>query len=189
MSTLHTRIYSIFDGCFLFSLLQTIVQWIFLHLSSNFVKSLSPSSNTKIVLIAKSCPTLCACMDCSPPGSPVHGILEARILEGVAISFSRGSSRPRDRTHISCTGKWFLYYTATREAPRPTPPWKLALMNNIFLLSKDFETKSSLFNFFPPLASLSWGINLKWIYEFLLGVIGVSGSRKPVNIWTISCYT
>ena len=40
-------------------------------------------------------------MDCSPPGSSVHGILQARILEWVAISFSRGSSRPRDQTQVS----------------------------------------------------------------------------------------
>jgi len=41
-------------------------------------------------------------MDGSPPGSSVHGIFQARILEWVAISYSRGSSRPRDQTHISC---------------------------------------------------------------------------------------
>ena len=41
-------------------------------------------------------------MDCSPPGSSVHGILQARILEQVAISSSRGSSRPRDWAHVSC---------------------------------------------------------------------------------------
>ena len=50
------------------------------------------------VLVAQSCPTLCDPMDCSPPGSSVHGILQARILEWVAISFSRGSSQPRDKT-------------------------------------------------------------------------------------------
>ena len=44
---------------------------------------------------------LCDPVDCSPPGSSVHGILQARILEWVAISFSRGSSRPRDQTQIS----------------------------------------------------------------------------------------
>ena len=50
----------------------------------------------------------CDPMDYSPPGSSVHGILQARILEWVAISFSRGSSRPRDRTHIACiTGGFF----------------------------------------------------------------------------------
>ena len=42
-------------------------------------------------------------MDCSPPGSSVHGISQARILQQVAISFSRGSSQPRYRTHVSCT--------------------------------------------------------------------------------------
>ena len=45
--------------------------------------------------------TLCNSVDCSPPGSSVHGILQARILEWVAISFSRGSSQPRYRTHVS----------------------------------------------------------------------------------------
>ena len=47
-------------------------------------------------LVAQSCPTLCDPTDCSLPGSSVHGILQVRILEWVAISFSRGSSRPRD---------------------------------------------------------------------------------------------
>ena len=51
---------------------------------------------------ARSCPTLCNPMDCSPPGSSVHGISQAGILEWVAISFSRGSSQLRDRTHVSC---------------------------------------------------------------------------------------
>ena len=53
-------------------------------------------------LVAQLCPTLCDPMDCSPPGSSVHGILQARILEWVAISFSRGSSSPRDQTQVSC---------------------------------------------------------------------------------------
>ena len=51
--------------------------------------------------VAQSCLTLCDPMDCSPPGSSIHGILQARILEWVAISFSRGSSRPRDQTQVS----------------------------------------------------------------------------------------
>ena len=50
------------------------------------------------MLVTQSCPTLCNHVDCSPPGSSVHGILQARILEWVAISFSRGSSQPRDQT-------------------------------------------------------------------------------------------
>ena len=53
---------------------------------------------------------------CNPPGSSVHGISQARILERVAISFSRGSSRPRDRGCISCIDRWILYQCTTWEA-------------------------------------------------------------------------
>ena len=59
---------------------------------------------------AQSCLTLCDPIDYSPPGSSVHGILPARILKWVAISSSRGSSQPRDRTHISCIGRRVLYH-------------------------------------------------------------------------------
>ena len=60
----------------------------------------------------QSCLTLCEPVDCTPPGSSVRGILQARILEWVAISSSRGSSRPRDRTRVtcvSCIDRWVLY--------------------------------------------------------------------------------
>ena len=50
--------------------------------------------------VTQSCPTLCGLMDCSLPGSSVHGIFQARVLEWVAISFSRGTSQPRDRTQV-----------------------------------------------------------------------------------------
>ena len=56
---------------------------------------------------------LCDAMDCGPPGSSVHGSLQARILEWVAISSSRGSSWPRGRTCVSCIGRWILYRCAT----------------------------------------------------------------------------
>ena len=59
-------------------------------------------------LVPKWCLALCDCMDCSPPGSSVHGILQARILEWVAISFSRGSSRSRDWTWVSCLAGGFF---------------------------------------------------------------------------------
>ena len=60
--------------------------------------------------------TLCDPMDCSLPGSSIHGILQARRLEWVAISFSRGSSWPRDRTWVSrIAGRHFTVW-ATREA-------------------------------------------------------------------------
>ena len=62
--------------------------------------------------VVQSCPTLCDFMDCSPPGSSVHRTSQARILEGVAICFSRGSSRLRVRTHVSLLSpacRWVLY--------------------------------------------------------------------------------
>ena len=57
----------------------------------------------------------CNPMDCSPLGS-VHGLFQARILEWVAISFSRGSSWTRSQIHVSCIGRWILYHWATRGA-------------------------------------------------------------------------
>ena len=67
-------------------------------------------------LIARSCLTLLRPLDCSPSDSFVRGISQARILEQVAISFSRGSFQPRDRTCVSCIGRRILYHWATREA-------------------------------------------------------------------------
>ena len=64
----------------------------------------------------QSCPTLWDSMDCSPPGSSVHGIFQARILEWVAMPSSRGSFQPRDQTQISCIAAGFFTIWATREA-------------------------------------------------------------------------
>ena len=66
-------------------------------------------------LVAKSCPTLCNPVDCSPPGSSVHGFPQARILEWVAIPFSRGSSQRRGRTQVSCIAGGFFTTWDTRE--------------------------------------------------------------------------
>ena len=66
---------------------------------------------------------LCDPMDCSPPGSSVHGISQARILERIAISSSRGSSQPRNRTCVSCTGRQVLNCWATREVPLILVTW------------------------------------------------------------------
>ena len=68
------------------------------------------------VLVAQSCPTLWEPTGCSPPGSSVHGILEARILEWVATPFFRGSSWPRGQTQVSCIADGLFTVWATREA-------------------------------------------------------------------------
>ena len=60
------------------------------------------------VLVAQLCPTICNSMDYTLPGSSVHGILQARILEWVAIPFSQRSSLPRNRTLVSCIANRFF---------------------------------------------------------------------------------
>ena len=83
--------------------------------------------------VAQSCPTLCDPMDCSLLGSSVHGIFQARVLEWVAISFSRGSSRPRNRTRVSrIAGRHCTVWT-TREAL--SCKWQLTSSFIIDLLS------------------------------------------------------
>ena len=71
-----------------------------------------------VLVSAQSCLTLCDPMDCSLPGFSVHEIFQARVLEWVAISFSRGSSWPRDWTQVSCIAGWRFTLWATRERPR-----------------------------------------------------------------------
>ena len=72
-------------------------------------------------LVAQLCPTLCDPLYCSSPGSSVHEILQARTLEWVA---SRGSSWPRDWTHVSCTGRQILYPLR----PWGSPIWSMLLV-------------------------------------------------------------
>ena len=61
-----------------------------------------------LCLVTQSCPTLCDPMDCSPPGSSVHGILQERVLEWVAMPSSRGSSQSRDQTQVSLIAGGFF---------------------------------------------------------------------------------
>ena len=67
------------------------------------------------VLVSQSCSTLCRTIDCSPPDSSVHGILQAKILEWVAISSSRGSSQPRYQTFLSL---YIYIYIAAANLPQ-----------------------------------------------------------------------
>ena len=85
--------------------------------SLNMRKGVGSPSASSYRSVAQSCLTLCHPKDCSPPGSSVHGIFQARILEWVAISSSRGSSQPRDWTCVSCTNRRILYHWAAREIP------------------------------------------------------------------------
>ena len=100
--------------------------------------------NMNIVIVAAAkWWTLCDPMDCSSPGSSAHGISQSRILEWLAISFSRGSSQPRGRTCVSCIGRQVLYHWATRECwyehwgvkVRCSPMWTLRCLYLFKLVS------------------------------------------------------
>ena len=85
-----------------------------------------------LCLVSQSCLTLCDPMVCSLPGSSVHGMLPARILDWVAYPFSRGSSQPKDQTGVSCIAGRFFTCWATREAfatpVQSSPyPWVMVL--------------------------------------------------------------
>ena len=78
----------------------------------------------------QSCPALCHSTDCSPPGSSVHGILQARKVAWVAMCSSRASSQPRDGTlisYVSCAGRQVLYHSCHLGDPKSTV---LNLKNN-----------------------------------------------------------
>ena len=76
-------------------------------------------SGVNLSEVAQSCLTLCDPVDCSPPGSSVHGILQARILEWVVMLFFRWSSWPRNRTQVSHNASRIFIIWATRQAPFP----------------------------------------------------------------------
>ena len=82
----------------------------------------------------QSCPTLCEPMDCSPPGSSAHGILQERILEWVAMTSSRGSSQAKDQTsgfYVSCIGRQG-FFTTSATWEMLIPKHKLKSGNNSY---------------------------------------------------------
>ena len=128
------------------------MDWLYLLAVQGTLKSLLQHHSSKVsiwrsafficmcVLCAQSCLTLRDPMDCSLPGSSVHGILQSRILEWASMPSSKGSSQPRDRTRISCgsciAGKFF-----TAEPPGK-PGWGLSSL---------FFPPTWAFHFFPDL--------------------------------------
>ena len=89
------------------------VPWTARRSNQSILKEVSPGCSLESESeVAQSCPTLCDLMDCSPPGSSLCGILRARVLEWVAIPFSRGSSQTRDQTWVSHIAAGFLTVSA-----------------------------------------------------------------------------
>ena len=123
------------------------------------------------VLVSQSCLTLCNPMDCSPPGSSVHRILQLRIVEWVTMPSSRGSSWPRDQSHlsyVSCIVMWVLYHYCHLGSPYhfpsasnfqryqylikvPNECW----MTKLFHMSSQHTSHSMIFF---PLSIISWAM-------------------------------
>ena len=141
--------------------------------------------------VTQSCPTLCGAMDCSLPGSCLHGILQARVLEWVAISFSRGCSQPRDRTQVSCIGARFFTIWATREAQIR---WELA---SIMYLLWGFPSGTVIKNppgnadrrkrcrFNPWVGNIPW--RRKWQSTPVFLPRKSHGQRSPVGYSPLGC--
>ena len=134
---------------------------------------------------AQSCLTLCDPMDCSPPGSYVYGISQARILEGVAISYSRGSSQTRDQTNISwnsCTARQIFFFFSPHWAT-----WEALNLHEkeLFLrLYLMFELSLSLSNFPYPKENISFeehtfysvyinGVKLNWLKQIFAEIMSM----------------
>ena len=97
------------------------------------------------VLVTQLCPTPCDPMDYSPPGSSVHGIFQIRIPELVAIPFSRGSSPPRDQTHISCiVGRFFTTEPSGKHFKCTLSGWILRHMSYISIKFLSFFKKDCI---------------------------------------------
>ena len=102
--SLHGIIFIGFSLCLFFSFslcFLILLSWITPTIKPLILKPMSLALLSVCVLVAQSCLTLCSSTDRSPPGSSVHGILQARILQWVAVPFFRGSSQPRDQTQVS----------------------------------------------------------------------------------------
>ena len=126
----------------------------------------------------QSCPTLCDPVDRSPPGSSVHGILQASILEGVVISSSRGSFPPRDQTQVSytsCTGRWVLYHCTIWEAQNPYGQLKFILIGVIvcFRNVKCISRNLNVFRLNTLVILIACGVQCYWLFFFNWRIIAL----------------
>ena len=118
------------------------------------------------MLVTQLCPGLCDSMDCSPPGSSVHGILQVRILEWVAIPSSRGSSHSKDQNPVSCTaGRFFTVW-----APREVHVISLLEENKNQWQTMDFSTDKIVITI--VLVNQNWDS----------GGLGINTEHSPGNI-------
>ena len=138
-----------------------------------FSRSIGPFQCESKSEVTQSCPTLCDPMDCSLPGSSVHGIFQAIVLGWIAISFSRGPSQPRDRTPVShIVDRRFIVW-----ATRGSSFWKISHIISIPYLKS--------ISFFP----LVWTEQIKfwerkyWIIIFMGGLLYIQTTLGVLSNW------
>ena len=132
--------------------------------------------------VAQSCSTLCNPMDCSLPGSSVCGILQARILEWVAIPFSRASSQPRDQTQLSCIAGGF--FKNCNKKPPPPNLWHI-----FFILKVKPGSHQAIIQMLAGLCSL-WGSRRepRPCFFQLLEVVWISATWPYSSIFKVSTF-
>ena len=138
--------------------------------------------------------TLCNPMDCSPPGSSVLGILQTRILEWVAISYSRGSSQPRDWTYVSCIAGRF-YHVSHQGLRKTQNIIKFCILHNLIIckfkdewfpfvsdrmVSVPFQDKPFNITIIQVYASTTNAdeAEVEWFYEDLQDLLELTPKKK-----------
>ena len=115
------------------------------------------------MLVTQSCPTLCDPVDCSPPGSSVHGILQTRILKWVAISFSRKPSLSPYSDSLLCRIKFGLFNMVdASSASTPVPP----LLSDLFYAPVQATGISQTSLPFHIIADCLWAVSRVWSHLF-----------------------
>ena len=141
-------------------------------------------------VLSHSCPTLCNPMDYSPPGSFVHGILQSRTLERVAMPSSRGSSWPRDQTYIcyiSSIGRWVLYKGFPRGSAGKEATYNAGVLGSIPRLGRSpGEGKGYAIQYYGLENSMDCIIHgvaksQRWLSDFGLPLAQLV--KKPPAMW------
>ena len=137
------------------------------------------------MLVAQSCPTLCNPVDCSPPGSSVHGIHQARVLGWVAVPFSRGSFWIRGQTQVSCSAYRLFTIWTIREIPK-----QIFCVYTVLALAKntiDWVLLNNRNVFFTALEAGSPRSRCQQVKFHLKPLLLAYGERPPHRVLTQPC--
>ena len=180
------RVDNVYIWQYIMNLVMFICLWVLIQVWSYKTTKLFLLCLTQVH--AQSCPTLCGPIDGSPPGSSVHGIFQARILKRVAISSFRGSSRPRDQSHISCVSCTGFFFTTVPPGKRYAAAAAAAksLQSCLTLCDpRDGSPPGSLVPGILQARTLEWvAISFSNAWKWKVKVKSLSPVRLPATPWT-----